>query len=146
MIFLAIFPWKKRSEHSILQQLTNILVPLILAFRLACADLTLQVMKTSPKICQVTKVYGFITTSIRPTKNKFCKMVDQNTQIMPLIYNDVITTRTLDQLLLFYLYIYKTCNNETLQEVKCKHALILPFTLFYIWSTFVTLSPFLYNL
>ena len=73
-------------------------------------------------------------------------MVNQNAQIMPLIYDDIITTRRLDQLLLLYLYFYKTCNNATLQEAKCKHTLILTFTLFYIWSTFITLSPFLHNL
>ena len=55
-------------------------------------------------------------------------MVDQNAQIIPLIYNGVITTRTLDQHLLLYLFFIASIKAATtkLYRKQDQCALILP--------------------
>ena len=48
-------------------------------------------------------------------------MTDQNTNITPLICNDVITTRALDQRLLFYLFFIASIKSETTKLYRKQH-------------------------
>ena len=48
-----------------------------------CIDLTLQLLMSLLQLGHVTKVYGFISTSISSITIKLCRMVGQHEVILP---------------------------------------------------------------
>lgn len=76
--------------------------------------LTWQMMTTSPQRSQVTKVYGFPSTSKNPKTTKLGEMVNQHAIILPCMYN---TLPKLGHMTCFYGFI-----SISIRPITNKHA------------------------